>query len=1162
MPDWVNSVYRVIFDRSVLRLGGVLCLAQKVIALISVDGAAYDTMWYIGNILQALATMTLMGVLCCVYMILLKFYKVFNRQAISDAYRTLGELKNQLNKAVEEQDIVTFDVLSRAIDSIEKTRFWSMLRVYPENGKVTRTFFEDMVPAFLVTVHLFFDVTLDTCLSGLVCSVYGGEDSKELRLSHNPAIVCSARDWKFMLNFSCSLIGFLIWAIGVPVGAYFLVKRHAQELGNPAVRRRIGWVCNGYSINRYWWECIVFLRRVFIAVVIYVRPLNMEAYSPMYSSVNSHALCVCALFLALQLVYTPFDERSYNVLNLMETIGMSICLFSFLSIVLIEAYDDEGLQELTPFATVLTCLQAYAGVIAIFAYLIFTFVQLYIETGRVYQYKWYLFDGPYAWPVYTSIMVAGLKIQNKAAAVVYFNTTTSETTLRSIKEYTLDLKKHSEAAEMLEALEEGRHGFGCGGAGDNNSDGKDKEKSPRRSVGEDGGDIEAGGSKRDEMEAAATSTVQAAQQRDAQRRKALLERDAAARFEKELKKMGEGGGNINLRKRRKRGDLLGDQTQHEQARRDESLVEAAFTQGPPKGTLGWSWLNKKQHQALEKHHATTLASRHYFVEFVTTLLDQLFTFHQTTDGLAGDFLDFIVRFGFAYVKAYRDRYVYRPIDVLDVVEFARNAGVEADEEMGVTTKKDDDQGDEKQQGDKGEGYTNHKGEGGEATNRSRNRAGEGDDETSALMDGNEEDMGEGEALSLNELMALMARQNLAGNEMVNHYFTDNPPTTINPDHVADPEATDILYGLRDARLRKEFAEIMLQEDIFYHTVSLAELYMACLKLSFLIDTENLMPLFVTFAQEKDAQRDGGLSRLRRENVELEKKVQEINIDALRSVDDLSAGRADWLEFLFLEEEAIQANKQLQEIRKKIFKEKEIALTKRRAAIQVKQLEMGLQKDLVRHTRSQAEEGRAAQFAEFTEMDLLREIEETTEQKLRQDELKPAQHREALMEAGMTAEVSAIDKAELDDKKKKRRREARTAIHKRQSRGAMGGQFEESDEDKEDADAPKTLLGQTATATGGGSVGSGTSGRSSKSGKSRSSRSAVTRRQAREAVGTTFAEDDGKERSAVASSFADQPKAEPMRDVTTSAAPKSSSSSLRRKKQKPEAKVSKFDEDDW
>ena len=107
------------------------------------------------------------------------------------------------------------------------------------------------------------------------------------------------------------LAGVLIafFGAGFPLLFAALLRRHRTELHRPRVFARLGFLYDGYAIERsmYAWESVVMVRK---AAVVMIGSLIKDAYQQIFASV---ALLIVALF--LQAFFQPYAKRAFNLLE-------------------------------------------------------------------------------------------------------------------------------------------------------------------------------------------------------------------------------------------------------------------------------------------------------------------------------------------------------------------------------------------------------------------------------------------------------------------------------------------------------------------------------------------------------------------------------------------------------------------------------------------------------------------------------------------------------------------------------------------------------------------------------------------------------------------------------------------------------------------------------
>jgi hypothetical protein len=102
----------------------------------------------------------------------------------------------------------------------------------------------------------------------------------------------------------------LIYAIGIPVGAFVLLWLNRQQLNNRRVRATLGFLYTGYRPEAYYWETVVMVRKALIAsIAVFLAPFGASIQT--YASI----LLVVSLMM-LQLGVRPFRFEALNRLEM------------------------------------------------------------------------------------------------------------------------------------------------------------------------------------------------------------------------------------------------------------------------------------------------------------------------------------------------------------------------------------------------------------------------------------------------------------------------------------------------------------------------------------------------------------------------------------------------------------------------------------------------------------------------------------------------------------------------------------------------------------------------------------------------------------------------------------------------------------------------------
>jgi hypothetical protein len=104
--------------------------------------------------------------------------------------------------------------------------------------------------------------------------------------------------------------GLVVYAIGIPFVAAWLLTVYRNRLDEPRVRATLGFLFAGYRRSAYYWEAVVMLRKVAVAAIaVFLAPQGV--------TVQTYAAIFLVFLLALaQAMKRPFASRRLNRLEL------------------------------------------------------------------------------------------------------------------------------------------------------------------------------------------------------------------------------------------------------------------------------------------------------------------------------------------------------------------------------------------------------------------------------------------------------------------------------------------------------------------------------------------------------------------------------------------------------------------------------------------------------------------------------------------------------------------------------------------------------------------------------------------------------------------------------------------------------------------------------
>jgi len=203
----------------------------------------------------------------------------------------------------------------------------------------------------------YFSVSIKA-LSGFSCTLTDGY------LNAYPWIECSvSRSTEFPVILALSVVCFVVYTVGVPLVSAYQLFKHRSSLGSdPAIATRLGFLYGPYRPGCFWWEYVVILRRLVLALAITLVPFTQQQLE------SAIVMAVLVVSVALQHAFEPFATRLENRL---EMLSLYTLLLSFLGVYVSETSTASAagtLQWLPVAVIVLTAV--VAAVLAVMTVLV------------------------------------------------------------------------------------------------------------------------------------------------------------------------------------------------------------------------------------------------------------------------------------------------------------------------------------------------------------------------------------------------------------------------------------------------------------------------------------------------------------------------------------------------------------------------------------------------------------------------------------------------------------------------------------------------------------------------------------------------------------------------------------------------------------------------
>ncbi|KAF8817714.1 kringle domain-containing protein, partial [Cardiosporidium cionae] len=156
---------------------------------------------------------------------------------------------------------------------------------------------EDMIPLYVTILFFYHSSTTRHMLTLLNCQTIDlgltNTPIKRLNLALNINCLITSNTY-YLKFFILGLVGFIIWGIGIPLTAFIVLFRNRHKLNEEDMRLKYGFLHNGYQSYAWFWESIVFTRKLAILILSGVSVLRINNQS---ISVIWAALCIALLFL-------------------------------------------------------------------------------------------------------------------------------------------------------------------------------------------------------------------------------------------------------------------------------------------------------------------------------------------------------------------------------------------------------------------------------------------------------------------------------------------------------------------------------------------------------------------------------------------------------------------------------------------------------------------------------------------------------------------------------------------------------------------------------------------------------------------------------------------------------------------------------------------------
>ncbi|GAW80178.1 cysteine repeat modular protein 1 [Plasmodium gonderi] len=313
LPQFVHQLYncitRLINIGESRKIISIDCLLRYYFNLSYADSFFYSSLLFFFIPILLMTTLTI------ILFVILKVYTFIRKTAIANKLDLLS---------IARREKIHF-LTSSLEKSYSKERFIMILRYIKLQHYTwidrTLIFFEDMIPVYVTFLFMIHGKTSVRMFQLFDCSYikYTKHFGKYI-LSRVSSVECELKT-DYLKFFILGLSGTIVWSLGIPLLSFFVLYINRCNLFQEKILIKYGFLHNGYLPNRWYWEIIVFVRKIFFlfitTVVLFPSEETNTSKLLLITFVAIFSLCV-------HFIFQPFDKRNFFMLNKLENMSLYI----------------------------------------------------------------------------------------------------------------------------------------------------------------------------------------------------------------------------------------------------------------------------------------------------------------------------------------------------------------------------------------------------------------------------------------------------------------------------------------------------------------------------------------------------------------------------------------------------------------------------------------------------------------------------------------------------------------------------------------------------------------------------------------------------------------------------------------------------------------------
>ncbi|CDJ43868.1 hypothetical protein ETH_00015620 [Eimeria tenella] len=225
-----------------------------------------------------------------------------------------SETQRKLLLLQQTQQFQLLSLSQQLREKLEEDRLFLMFRYVslPEETLWRRLskFLEDMTPVFVTIWFFIYTSTSRNMLSLLKCTGIEFGDTQggtKFFLAAAMSMQCQVSPRSpYLPFFLLGVVGLLLWSVGIPLGAFLVLFVNRKNLNSKQTRLKFGFLHNGFVRQFWFWETVVFARKL---AVLVVSSTAFFVSKSLPSATVAAATALAIAFNILHLKCQPFDKR-------------------------------------------------------------------------------------------------------------------------------------------------------------------------------------------------------------------------------------------------------------------------------------------------------------------------------------------------------------------------------------------------------------------------------------------------------------------------------------------------------------------------------------------------------------------------------------------------------------------------------------------------------------------------------------------------------------------------------------------------------------------------------------------------------------------------------------------------------------------------------------